>query len=261
MRRRAKLSDWLKWRPDDRVPVAGLVAYFVLPYLLVQVGNLGLLRRGRGTRTDVALTFDDGPDPASTPFVLDTLREAGVKATFFVVGERVERFPELTRRLVNEGHEVGLHCHTHRHAWLRSPWDFVYDLQRARATFEGVLGVRPTLFRPPHGAYTLVTMLALRLEGLRGVHWTVMGNDWVEAMTPERVVERVVTYLRPGGMIVLHDAGPGAKRCVPALPLLLTALRERGLRPVPVRDLPGVRPERPRDLAPRLAKLFGVRPR
>ena len=256
-----RLSAWLKWRSDDRVAVASLVAYYLLPYLLVQVGNVGLVRRGRGTSTDVALTFDDGPDPASTPLVLDALRQAGVKATFFVVGERMEQFPELTRRLVQEGHEVGLHCHTHRHAWLRSPWDFVYDLRRARATFERVVGVRPTLFRPPHGAYTLVAILALRLEGLRGVHWTVMGNDWVEFMTPQRIVERIMTFLKPGGVIVLHDAGPGAKLCVLTLPLLLDALHQRGLRAGPVRDLPNARPERPRDLLPRLSKLLRGLPR
>ena len=202
-----RLSAWLRWRSDDRVAVASLVAYYLLPYLLVQVGNVGLVRRGRGTSTDVALTFDDGPDPASTPLVLDALRQAGVKATFFVVG------------------------------------------------------VRPTLFRPPHGAYTLVAILALRLEGLRGVHWTVMGNDWVEFMTPRRIVERIMTFLKPGGVIVLHDAGPGAKLCVLTLPLLLDALHQRGLRAGPVRDLPNARPERPRDLLPRLSKLLRGLPR
>ncbi|PYE53496.1 polysaccharide deacetylase family protein [Deinococcus yavapaiensis] len=253
-----RLSAWLKWRPDDGVAAVSLASYFLLPYLLVQVGNVGLLRRGRDTATSVALTFDDGPDPASTPFVLDALKKAGVKATFFVVAERMERFPDLARRLVEEGHEVGLHCYTHRHAWLRSPWDFVYDLWRACATFEQVLGFSPALFRPPHGAYTLVAVLALRLEGLRGVHWTVMGNDWVESMTPERIVRRILAHLEPGGTMVLHDAGPGANHCVLALPLLLDALREAGLCPGPVGDLPNVRPERLGDLRPRLARLLRV---
>lgn len=246
----------LTWRPEDRAALYGVLSYIVLPYLLVQVGNLGLLRRGRETTTDVALTFDDGPDPSSTPFVLDALREAGVKATFFVVGERLRQHPDLARRIAAEGHEIGLHCDRHKHAWIRSPWDSVRDLRRVRRTFREVLGYEPTLYRPPHGAYTLVTILAVQFEGLQGAHWTVMGNDWIESMTAGSVVKRVLTHLRPGGVIVLHDAGPGARLCVPALPLLLKALQDEGLRTMPIGALPNLRPETVRDLFPRLRKLL-----
>lgn len=232
--------------------LGALLAHVGLPYLLVQVGNLGVVRRGRGAGAEVALTFDDGPDPATTPRVLDALREAGVKATFFMPGEALRAFPDLARRVADEGHEVAAHGLAHRHAWFRSPLAPLSDTPGSLARLKTVTGRDARFFRPPHGAYTLAGVLALRASGALGAHWTVEAHDWHPGHSPEDVRARVLAHVVPGAVIVMHDAGVGGATTAEALPALLADLKARGYVPVPLGDLPEARPERPRDLLVRL---------
>nr|WP_027482070.1 polysaccharide deacetylase family protein [Deinococcus pimensis] len=232
-----------------------LALYVGLPYLLMQVANLGVVRVGRGSEPTLALTFDDGPDPDTTPAVLDALREAGVRATFFMVGERVLAHPDLARRVADEGHEVATHGQGHRHAWSRAPWTVVPDLRRSREAVERATGRAVRFFRPPHGAYTLATVLGLRGTGLTGAHWTVEAHDWHPDFTPDAVTRRVLEHAAPGAVVVMHDAGPGGRVAGAALPGLLAELRARGYRLLPLGELDGVRVERPRDLLPRALHL------
>lgn len=229
--------------------------YVGAPYLAVQLANLGLLRLGRGPDVRIALTFDDGPDPETTPQVLEALAAAGVRATFFVLGVSVERFPDLARRIAGEGHEIGSHGYMHRHAWLRNPLGVRADLAKSLDVIEHVTGQRPTLYRPPHGAYSLATLWAMRACGVRGVHWTLEAHDWHPHYGPQDVVRRALKHAEPGGVAVLHDAGPGGKVTAAALPKLLRELGARGYQPSALGDLAGLRPERPADLAPRLLRL------
>nr|WP_221269532.1 polysaccharide deacetylase family protein [Deinococcus budaensis] len=219
-----------------------LTGYALLPYLLVQRLNLGLIREGaQGTRA-LALTFDDGPDPATTPAVLDALREAGARATFFVMAGRAGAHPELIRRMLAEGHEVGAHAVRHVHAWGRTPWGAFLDPGRAARRVASVTGQPVRWHRPPHGAYTLATWAGQRAAGVTGAHWSVEGRDWHPASTPQTVRARVNAQAHPGGIAVLHDAGPGARVSVPMLPGLLADLGERGYRLVPLGELPGAAP-------------------
>ncbi len=236
-----------------------LAANIALPYALVQVLNLGLVRVGRAREAGLALTFDDGPDPETTPQVLDALREAGVPATFFVLADRAEAHPELIRRMLAEGHEVHPHGEVHRHAWTRAPWGVWQDVQRAAERLQRLTGVRPTYYRPPHGAYTLATVLALRAAHLTGAHWTVEAHDWRPDFTPEDVTRRVLEHARPGGIIVMHDAGPGAENTIPALPGLIAELRAREYVFRPLGALQGLAPVTPADLPRRLLNVVDAR--
>lgn len=222
---------------------AALVAYIGLPYAAVQVANWGLIREGKRAKREVALTFDDGPDPASTPQVLDALKQAGAKATFFVLADRAEAHPELIARMLAEGHGVEAHAAKHLHAWLRSPWGAYLDPQRAVGRVAAVTGKPVTLHRPPHGAYSLATVLGQRRAGVTGAHWSIESHDWHGAYTPERVRERLERLLVPGAVIVLHDSGPGAKNTVPLLPDLLADLRGRGYKAVRLDELDGATPQ------------------
>jgi peptidoglycan-N-acetylglucosamine deacetylase len=236
---------------------AGLLTLHLgLPYLLVQRLGLGTLREGRRARRELSLTFDDGPDPATTPAVLDALQAAGARATFFVLVAQARAHPALLARLQAEGHEVGLHAVTHRHAWARSPWDALQDPLRGARELAALTGRRPTLYRPPHGAYSLPLLLGLGLARLSAAHWSTEGGDWRPGATPGGVQAGLLARIHPGAVVVLHDAGPGARLTVPLLPGLLAELAGRGYRLVPLRELDGLRPLGPADLPRRLLGLL-----
>lgn len=224
--------------------VAGTLALYIgLPYLLVQVANLGLVREGKRARREVALTFDDGPDPATTPAVLDALKDAGMHATFFVMADAARAHPDLIARMQAEGHEVEAHAQKHVHAWLRTPLGAALDPLRAVRGVGEATGQRVKFHRPPHGAYTLATLLGQWLAGVRGAHWSIEGRDWHPQSTPQSVRERLGRSLVPGAVIVLHDAGVGARVTVPLLPDLLADLRARGYRSVRLDELQGAEPQ------------------
>jgi peptidoglycan/xylan/chitin deacetylase (PgdA/CDA1 family) len=196
---------------------------------------------GIGAASGVALTFDDGPDPASTPRFLAELDRLGWCATFFVLGAMVRRNPSLVRDLVDAGHEVALHGDSHRaHIW-RTPRDVVHDLRQAYDTISEAAGVEPRWFRPPHGYLSAGSLLGARALGVQTVLWTAWGRDWTADATPASVASTIARDLRPGGTMLLHDADctsvPGAWRsALGALPLLAEQLDRQNLRVVALRD-------------------------
>lgn len=159
------------------------------------------LERGTG----VALTYDDGPHPEGTPAVLEALREHGVKATFFLVGEQVERYPELARNIVQEGHEPAVHGYRHRNQMRLAPQTFADDLERALATIAEVCRQPPVWYRPPYGIFTLSGLAAVRRRGLRPQLWSKWGRDW-RAGPPREIATRATRALTGGDVILLHDA-------------------------------------------------------
>jgi peptidoglycan/xylan/chitin deacetylase (PgdA/CDA1 family) len=190
---------------------------------------------GRGRAGHVALTFDDGPDAQSTPRFLDALKALDVKATFFLLGEMCERYPDVARRLVDEGHEVAVHSWDHRNHLRNLPGGRTSDqLSRTAEIIEAQTGVRPEYFRPPYGALTAADLVAAKGLGLRTVLWTAWGQDWQRDLTPGDVLGEVLRGDLDGGTVLLHDSDctsePGSWRAtLGALPQLVGTLRARGL--------------------------------
>ena len=196
---------------------------------------------GCGRPDHVAITFDDGPDPGSTPVFLDRLDAVGWKATFFMLGTMVRRSPSVARDVAARGHEIAVHGDEHRSMLRRTPGSTRDDVERARDTIADACGVTPEWFRPPYGALTLSSVLAARSLGLRTVLWTAWGKDWRAEATPESVTSDVLAGHFAGGTVLLHDAdatsAPGSWRsALGALDRLADAFAERGLVAGALRD-------------------------
>lgn len=177
----------------------------------------------------IALTFDDGPDPDSTPAVLDALEAAGARATFFVVVEQLRDHPELAAAAAERGHEIGLHGMTHR------PHEDVDPSEIAAAAdeVERLCGVRPLTCRAPYGRFTAATWEAVRDAGLEPVYWSAWGEDW-EPLAPPRIADLVGRDLRPRLIVLLHDSPryahrPSARPTAEAIPLIAERARAAGL--------------------------------
>jgi peptidoglycan/xylan/chitin deacetylase (PgdA/CDA1 family) len=189
------------------------------------------------TQPLAALTFDDGPDPVYTPQVLDLLGHYDAKATFFLVGRRARARPDLLARIRAEGHEVANHTETHgRTLWQRES-RFEEELLEGEKTL-GLAAARPKLFRPP-GIWLRPSQQAA--AGRHG-YLTVLGSAYAydPYRPPTDYIEWVINKnLRPGAIVVLHDAGGDRTNTVSALPAILRAAKEKGLRMVTVSDLLG----------------------
>jgi peptidoglycan/xylan/chitin deacetylase (PgdA/CDA1 family) len=214
-------------------------------YLALLLGGVFVLRwrayadavvRGpRGAR-GVALTFDDGPDPRWTPVVLDLLAACGLRATFFVIGHKVDQHPTLVQAIVDGGHAVELHSYAHDRLFaLRGERRVREDLERGMASLERAIGRRPRLFRPPIG-HTNPTIARVADElDLTIVGWSVRGLDGYAGARPEAVESRIRNGLCDGAIVLLHDAlerGGAEPPGVRALPAILDGIAAEGLEVV-----------------------------
>jgi peptidoglycan/xylan/chitin deacetylase (PgdA/CDA1 family) len=196
---------------------------------------------GYGKPGHVALTFDDGPDPESTPEFLRVLAERGVRATFFMLGSMVAKAPGLAADIAAAGHEIGVHGYDHRYLTLRAPRATRMDLMRATSVITEVTGTRPTLFRPPYGVLSGPALRAARELGLTPLLWGCWGREWTPGATPASVLQTLVGGLSGGVTVLLHDSGctspPGAWQAgLGALEPLLDECDRRSLRVGPVAE-------------------------
>jgi peptidoglycan/xylan/chitin deacetylase (PgdA/CDA1 family) len=195
---------------------------------------LGVQLRQEG-EDGVALTFDDGPHPQGTPAILETLREAGAVATFFLAGEQVVRRPAMVAEIVAAGHRVELHCHRHRNQLRLTPRQLLEDADRARSAIEEAGGQAVGDYRPPYGIFSAAGLKAVRGRGWRPLLWSRWGRDWTRRASPASIAGRVTAGVRAGDILLLHDAdyysAPDSwVRTAAALPIILEELEARGLR-------------------------------
>jgi len=204
-----------------------------------------LYHQGAGGEHQVAITFDDGPDPEWTPKILDILRAANVKAAFFLVGVNAERYQGLVRRIVNEGHEIGNHTYYHPNLALAWPEHVRLELNATQLLIETITGRATTLFRPPYAADTqpsqMSELMPLHIAEELG-YLVVLENidpqDWAKPGA-DIILQRVKQQRRDGNIILLHDAGGDRSQTVAALPKILDWLHTRGDTIVPLSTLLG----------------------
>ena len=196
-------------------------------------------RRGK----QIALTFDDGPNEPYTSQVLDILRQYGIRATFFVIGQNAERFVNVCQRIKTEGHVIGNHSYCHsRWLALKRGRKIAQELELTQEAIHKSSGVKPTLFRPPYGFWTPWMLLTAKKLGLTVVTWNNMTNDWESSKAASAISSEILRRAKPNGIIVLHD-GRDTKYCysrnslLQALPIIITNLKQQGYKFVTVPQL------------------------
>lgn len=201
-----------------------------------RISSLGIHWRVDTTEPVIALSFDDGPTPAYTGAVLDALAAHDARATFFVVGRRVQAQPDLVRRTASAGHEIGNHTWSHADLSTLDEPAARRQLERAHEVITRVAGHAPALMRPPFGRVAGSTLLAATRLDYPLVLWSMELHE--RNLTAARNAAHVSSAATPGSIVLAHDGGPGPHAVgVAALPALLSGLAARGLRCVTVSEL------------------------
>ena len=171
----------------------------------------------------VYLTFDDGPTPGVTEWILSTLRKHNAKATFFVLGKNAEMYPDLYQMIINEGHKVGNHTYSHQKGWSMSLERYIEDVD-----FAGDI-VRSELFRPPYARVTLAQLRAIA-QRYKIVMWDIISRDYNRALPKEKCLKNVTDHICAGSIVVFHDSEKAFKNMSYALPRTLKKVEEMGLK-------------------------------
>lgn len=227
------------------IPLALLAMYEAPAVSLFSWGRLifpALTQTGAGDA--VALTFDDGPDRGLDAF-LGLLEGAGARATFFVVGEQVERDPGRLEEIVSCGHEVAVHCYRHRNHLRLTPREVVEDMRRAGGIIEEAAQRPVHLFRPPYGVFNLASWIEAGRQGWERVLWARWGKDWEDSSTSLTIADEI-GWPEPGDILLLHDSDRYAtphswRNTLGALPIILERLDAKRVRARPVGELLDVR--------------------
>lgn len=205
-------------------------------------GRIDIIWRGSADKKNVALTFDDGPVPAYTLKILDTLKKFKVRATFFVIGQSAEAHPEIIKRMAMEGHEIENHTYTHPYlTWINAK-EIRQEIKRCHQTIIHTSGITPRFFRPPFQVYDARVMQALRDYSEYDICLWSIALEHHEVKTPDAMVSRVMREAYPGMIILAHDGRSQSNRrpTVEAIPLLIEGLKREGYHFVTLREMLGV---------------------
>lgn len=195
----------------------------------------------------VALTFDDGPDSVNTPFLLDVLKKHQAHATFFVVGNRMEKLPQLIVRISSEGHELGNHSYSHADFNHLDKNAIQNEIRQTNRLIHEISGQTPRYFRPP-GGYLSYEMMELTVnEGMVVGYWTYQqdSKDWRKGKTAKNIADHVINNIRPGQILIFHDGASNGMVTAQAVDMIITGLRQQGYRFVSLGELISL--EKPRE--------------
>jgi peptidoglycan/xylan/chitin deacetylase (PgdA/CDA1 family) len=181
-----------------------------------------LIWRKETKNKEIWLTFDDGPDPDITPWILAVLKKENVKATFFLVGEQIEEFPELIGAIIKEGHTIANHTYSHKNGWLTAKEKYIADVEKCQE-----LMPKNKLFRPPYGKITKAQIELLK-DYYKIILWDVLSWDFQQNTSPKRVQENILKNTKEGSIIVLHNNQKSYKNLHPILEETIQILKEKG---------------------------------
>lgn len=179
--------------------------------------------------SEIHLTFDDGPNPATTPYLLELFEEEGVKATFFVIGNQVEKHEDLLLEISKQGHTIGNHTYSHAFLPMLSRQKMEKEILTTNERIKDVTGQNPKLFRPPFGIVDKKAHLLLQEQDMKTVYWSAFSEDWRQ-IGERSVVDRLSKYAVPGGIIIMHELEPTGNQTIGAARSLIRKLKERNYK-------------------------------
>lgn len=183
------------------------------------------------TSNSIYLTFDDGPIPEVTPWVMDELKKYSAKATFFCIGDNVQKHPEVFRRILSEGHAVGNHTFNHLNGWKTNTAEYIENVEKAErqmTTHSEFIIRNSKLFRPPYGKITSKQAKILKKKGYKIVMWDIISYDFDATISPEKCLQNVLKKIQPGSVVVFHDSLKAEKNLRYVLPKVLDFISEKG---------------------------------
>lgn len=213
-----------------KIVVSLLLIYSVIPNIHFRYFSKNVRKKISAGNKRIAFTFDDGPDPRYTPQLLDVLKKNDVKATFFVLGEKAKENPNLIRRMVEEGHTIGLHANRHICAPLHSYKTIKNDFLASHSQLES-MGIKVDLYRPPWGLINIASAKLIRRYKIKPILWSRHASDWSKYVDEKHIRKTLTEKVKPGDIILLHD-GRGAEnapqRTINALRTALPVMRNQG---------------------------------
>ncbi len=225
----------LRTVPPTHTPIPSPIVNFKHTTLHAPMLNYALFN-GNSRIPEIALTFDDGPNPYYTPQILAILQQYGVKATFFDVGYLVADYPNIVRQEYNQGNIVANHSWSHPDLTHFSGQVIQSQLTSTTNIIQATIGVRPTFFRPPYGAVNYTVLSQARILHYTTVMWDGSAEDW-NMPGVNAIVSRTLYYARNGAILLLHDGGGNRAETVAALPIIIKTLKSRGFRFVTIQQL------------------------
>ncbi len=196
------------------------------PSLLKPISNQ-LIWEIKPQKKEIFLTFDDGPHPVITPWVLQQLKEYDMKATFFLVGENAQKYPKVVEQIISEGHHVGNHTFNHLNGWTSSAFKYYRNTLKCEEHFNS------SLFRPPYGRITRSQHRRLS-KRFKIIMWSVLSGDYNRNTDASKITEGVLNNTVPGSVIVYHDSEKAEKNLRKSLPKVLQAYKEKGMHSVAI---------------------------
>lgn len=229
-----------------------LFLYFLTPCLLItnkaqadlnkRKNKTGLIYyHGNQDIKKIALTFDDGPSAIYTEQILDILGKYNAKATFFVIGKNVKKHPEVIKKIVQQGHEIGNHSFSHPDMFIKTFGQIYSQLVMTEEAISDAVEYQPRLFRPPYGVDKRAVFKVIKRKGYVIIRWSASGKDW-DSNNPQKIAERVINSTKNGTIILLHDGRrtkpkPNCQATVDALPIIIEDLQAKGYEFVTVSEL------------------------
>ena len=214
-----------------------IIISFVLLFLIWASADirsgiyLRCICRGNRMEKAVALTFDDGPDPVHTPRILDTLKENNIKAAFFLIGSKIETYPDLVKRIYDEGHIIGNHTYSHSGSYTLWSSDRIYeDIRKANDVIYKIIGKYPIFFRPPFGVTNPLIRRAVK-NRFDCIGWSIRSYDTLKFLKRDSISERIVRNIKNGDIVLLHDNREGSGLLLKSV---IEGIEKKGIKIVPL---------------------------